>query len=154
MEIIRFVETNRLIGQEKTAGFVIQLRPIIDSLPIVLLDMICEYYPAEVCVLISSFQSCCEVWGYCLEDPQYPIANPAEESVNVLLGKRLIGCRLQSVQWGRDREADDKDCMIAVVEIAASRGRSVNILLYNTHNGYYPHEVYLDRFGDLDKQTI
>ena len=86
----------------------------------------------ELVFKISNGQSCCEVYGY------YMMENNKE--VNKL--SNHIGSTVKNVEYciSDDKEDDYKyNCKITVY---TDKGDFM-IILYNEHNGYYPHDISL-----------
>ena len=86
----------------------------------------------QIHVLIESGQLCCEEYGSKIELPQWMTSLD-----------QLVGAKLIRVYWGKDLKpftttqygGDWNACCIIV---DTNKGR-IKIILYNYHNGYYPH---------------
>ncbi len=105
----------------------------------------------QIYTLISSGRSCCEDFGCAFLKPH---------------DTSIIDAEVLSVKWGRHYDeslevvnADKLMCPLnnshknAVVEILTSVGM-VQLVAFNEHNGYYPHNVYASWNGYEDVQEI
>jgi hypothetical protein len=74
---------------------------------------------------IENLGNCCEKWG------MYTKNNLTE----------FIGAQYYSVSIGKPIIADDMMSIIKI-KINTDKGR-ITLQLYNQHNGYYPHDVFI-----------
>jgi hypothetical protein len=82
----------------------------------------------EIWGMIENCNLCCEEWGYGLHFPDER--------------KERVGDIVRSVKWGKDVIDSGTDKMQASIVIETNQG-SFQIRLWNTHNGYYPHKLYV-----------
>jgi len=74
---------------------------------------------------IENASNCCEKWG------MYTKNNLNE----------FIGAEYYSVAIGKPKIADDEMSIIKI-KINTNKG-NITLQLYNQHNGYYPHDVFI-----------
>ena len=104
---------------------------------------------ANIFVLISNGQGCCESWGYfSSEDDIMSFIGATLKEVNltdVALNKK---CVEESGYYGGD------DGGIQFVDFVTTKG-TFQLAVYNDHNGYYGHEI-LVTIGDnvICKDTL
>lgn len=155
MEIIDFKEIHLSLLKQTWEGYVIQLRIFRDDLHFCadheqIQDLVLEYSEREVYALISSGHLCCESFGFGTELPHQSTQEPIPEHISQIepyeVDEYLIGKRVDYIRWDTDR---NNSCA------SISIGNVVKILLYNYHNGYYPHDLYLTK-GDetVDFESI
>ena len=94
----------------------------------------------EIFIAISSMQSCCENWGYLVmndEDKEAFIGATLKEitTTDTALSTKIADMGGQSAGW-----LDAGDCVF--VNLETSRG-TLQLAVYNAHNGYYGHEVLI-----------
>lgn len=88
-----------------------------------------------VLVLIENDQQCCESWGYiCTNDSIKEFIGANLLSIN-LTDIALSNANLPSAGWCDERE-------IQFVNLHTSKGL-LNLAVYNAHNGYYGHSIYV-----------
>jgi hypothetical protein len=107
----------------------------------------------EYFILISSFQECCESWGYFV----------SEDDVSDFIGKELDEIVLTNTEletkrlgdnpyvkalkddggWNYTKEASE----IQFVDFKFSDGCVLQFAVYNAHNGYYGHPIYVVKDG-------
>lgn len=86
----------------------------------------------EIFVLISNDQSCCEDWGY------FDTNNDTEDFVGSnLLDLKLVDDCL-NVKKMEDLDMDAGD--IIFVNFETDKG-TFQLAVYNSHNGYYGHDI-------------
>jgi hypothetical protein len=85
----------------------------------------------EIILLIDDHHRCCEDYGYYIK--------PETD---------LIGAELKTIGWGRDQYSENE----AVIDIETDRG-VVQAVLYNHHNGYYPHHLWV-RWKDYEDMDM
>lgn len=75
--------------------------------------LVSEYAQRDLFILISSGQSCCETWGYCLEQggsyTEEPVSDHIPDNQEVLR-ESIVGKVVTSVKWGADR-SDSVACV-------------------------------------------
>ena len=90
----------------------------------------------EVFILISSLQHCCEKWGYLSSDDDLSL---------------FIGAKLQDVKLtdkALNQEIVEKSGYyeyaggIQFVDFITNKG-TFQIAVYNSHNGYYGHDIFV-----------
>lgn len=88
---------------------------------------------------ISSGQSCCEQWGYiCSEEEQEFHTYVGAELLNIKLTdvNRMVAKVDEELQYGFDCGG------IMFIDLETNLG-VLQFAVYNNHNGYYGHSVYL-----------
>lgn len=92
-----------------------------------------------VLLQIDTCQTCCEYFGARTE-PEDP--------------KEFVGAVVTDVRWGAEKKGiDDEYSGEASVEIQTSEGL-LRLVVFNEHNGYYPHEIEASWLGYRDKQEL
>ena len=103
--------------------------------------------------LITNFASCCEEFDVQLHN------------ADNLRAHDMIGAEIESVSWG-DKIAGQFDfdtggprpssCAYddtAIVNVVTNKGL-FQLIAFNEHNGYYPHDVYVEWRNYSDQQTL
>lgn len=112
--------------------------------------------------MISTFDACCELWGYKLKvskkcptckrcghriDEEYDEdddedgdgdSDDEDEDDCQDDPNEFIGAVVKRVKWMPDRVDDDTKTVVVRVETSLG---NLDLTVFNTHNGYYPHEV-------------
>lgn len=89
-------------------------------------------------ILIDNGQNCCESWGYFSSDDNF----------DDYLGKDLIDVSLTDTALNQQRVADSgwydgDEGGIQFVDFKFSDGSVLQFAVYNAHNGYYGHAIYV-----------
>jgi hypothetical protein len=89
----------------------------------------------EIFMLISSYQQCCESWGYLI----------SEDDTQSFVGSNLISVEvvdsaLNSKIVQAVNDCNDDYVNTLFVNVSTSAG-ILQFTAYNSHNGYYGHEV-------------
>lgn len=96
----------------------------------------------SVRVLIDSFQSCCESWGYISSDDDF----------TPFIGAILKEVKLTDVALNQQVVDDtgyyDEGGGIQFVDFVTSRG-TFQLAVYNAHNGYYGHGILVALGEDI-----
>ena len=96
----------------------------------------------SVRVLIDSFQSCCESWGYI----------SSADDFTPFIGAILKEVKLTDVALNQQVVDDtgyyDEDGGIQFVDFVTSRG-TFQLAVYNAHNGYYGHGILVALGEDI-----
>lgn len=93
---------------------------------------------------ISNGQSCCEVWGVHTKTELLETESESESDLSTdphPTPKDLIGSVYQSLEIST--VVQDFDTTSLCVTIQTDKGNLV-LTFYNEHNGYYPHEVWIE----------
>lgn len=117
-----------------------------DSVPFHPKELSCSSYSGfcvttdkqEIFIAISSMQSCCENWGYLVmndDDKEAFIGATLKEITTT--DTALKTKALEDLKSGY---VDAGDCVF--VNLETSRG-TLQFAVYNAHNGYYGHEVFI-----------
>ena len=86
-------------------------------------------------VLIENDQQCCESWGYiCTTDDIKEFIGANLLSIN-LTAIALSNTNLPAADWNNNME-------IQFVNLHTDRGL-LQLAVYNAHNGYYGHNIYV-----------
>jgi len=101
-----------------------------------------------ISLMIDNDQSCCEAWGYLMSED-----DPAKFVGATLFGVRLTDTNRSSMQflksgdegyyeadWDDPKVEHVSDGDVMFVDIQTDRG-ILQFVAYNSHNGYYGHEV-------------
>lgn len=90
---------------------------------------------------IDSMRHCCESWGYFSSDDDF----------SRFVGKEISSIDLDSEKEGSYEIPEDVGYLeyggIRFVTIHTTDGDSVQFAVYNAHNGYYGHEIFI-RIGN------
>ena len=91
----------------------------------------------EILVLINNYQSCCESWGYLTS-----LDNLTDFDGSELLNIELVDIELNSIVYEELQENMVSQNEAMFVNFHTSNGK-FQMVVYNSHNGYYGHNVYL-----------
>ena len=94
-------------------------------------------------ILIDNGQSCCEDWGYIVSNDHF----------KKFLGKEVISVKLTDKALNTKMVEKEKEIYeggIQFVDFNFSDGDSLQFAVYNSHNGYYGHDIVVAR----DKKVI
>jgi len=100
----------------------------------------------DILILISSYQQCCEDWGYF----------ESEDNLSKYIGSDFISLSIidetNSKKLLTNFENGDDLNQIMFVEIKTSIG-DFQFAVYNFHNGYYGHDVLIKMFDKIIEDT-
>jgi hypothetical protein len=109
-------------------------------------------FGSKVIVGISDFQTCCERYGLGVHTTETEFLSDKSPNLN--------GLNLISVKWGHNpivSEYDDMCCALVNLTVCSDSPdttRIVQIVAFNEHNGYYPHDVYVKWLDHEETQSI
>ena len=101
-----------------------------------------DYYPSgyegvliktnkqEIKLLISSGQGCCETAGYL----------STNDTVSEFIGAKVLGVTITDAGLSTADLEEDSTCCMMFCTIKTDKG-DFQFTAYNSHNGYYSHEV-------------
>lgn len=88
-------------------------------------------------ILIENEQNCCESWGYFSSDDNY----------EDFIGKDLVDVSLTDTALNQQKVQEsgwyDDEGGIQFVDFKFSDGSVLQFAVYNAHNGYYGHSIYV-----------
>lgn len=84
---------------------------------------------------IANYQSCCESWGYLMSQDDF-----SEFIGRKLIGVKVVDDKLQVYPFEQSHDQEDLTAMF--VNFETDNG-TLQFVAYNSHNGYYGHEVFL-----------
>lgn len=96
-------------------------------------------------VLIDNGQSCCEDWGYFASN---------DESFERFIGKQLVGVYLTDTALNT-KQVDDLylgEGDVQFVDFCFADGDKLQLAVYNSHNGYYGHPIFVLKDDAILKQ--
>lgn len=149
-------------GYELWAGALIH-----HNLPSVIESLVAEYAGQVVArIVIDSDQRCCEDFGTYLELNGMRIDFEGEDATSVArsnLVRRLLTAN--SVEWcperlkredndGSGRYTHEAGILIRGYSLDKESISNITVVLFNNHNGYYSHDIILQRHGHNDCQTL
>lgn len=96
-------------------------------------------------ILIENGQSCCEDWGYFASN---------DDSFERFIGKHLSGVYLTDVALNTKKvdELYVDDDQIQFVDFVFTDGDKLQLAVYNSHNGYYGHQIFVLKDDVILKQ--
>lgn len=103
---------------------------------------LCDGYKVETSkhtylIAIDNDQCCCESWGYFSSDDDF----------GNYIGKTLLSVELTDKALNRMKFEESgyyDDCGgIQFVDFKMTNGSALQFAVYNAHNGYYGHEIYV-----------
>lgn len=114
-----------------------------------------------VYALIENVRTCCEDYGFQItiddgKTDQIKVCCENSSSVDhddmELLRNTLVGNHIYSVNWGDKSEIKrtDPQTNTLTVSVQTISGLHINLILYNTHNGYYYHNTLVKWDGNED----
>lgn len=104
----------------------------------------------EIIVGIEEFQSCCEVYGYYMEYPDG--YNTLHDCIGLQIIDFTDGSSHRRCSYISYTESG-KYSNNLTININTTAG-VISCTLYNEHNGYYPHDIYMEFNDYTDKQTL
>lgn len=88
-------------------------------------------------IIIENGQNCCENWGYFSAGGEF----------SDFIGKKLVKLRIQSTESAESfRELDRMEIESSsaeFVDFIVDDGMVLQFTVYNEHNGYYGHDIYV-----------
>lgn len=107
---------------------------------------------------IDTGQQCCENFGIHVSFTENNKCTNTED-LAPLLGKQFISIKYDHARCTADYYDHDQDGGRVVFNLALKDPVSgtieiVKILIFNDHNGYYPHSFYVEGFGIKDQGSI
>jgi hypothetical protein len=87
-------------------------------------------------LLIDNSQSCCEDWGYLWSD----------DNLENYIGKELMSVKITDMALNTkmiEKEKDIYEGAIKFVDFNFSDGGVLQFAVYNSHNGYYGHDILI-----------
>jgi len=99
---------------------------------------------------IDNEQNCCEHFGcyYALEKPEIDIYG----SVMLSEVEQFIGLNVVNIHIYEIKGSDG--CRLMVMKINLEDNKQFHFVMYNFHNGYYPHSVWLNVYENYDTQPM
>jgi hypothetical protein len=106
--------------------------------------------------LISNEQLCCESFGCSLVEKlqsNHKLPDPFNRKYDLdqekILMKEIQNKYFIGFQWGRDYETNDKkttEILLSFLNYDDNQSalKVFSIVLYNDHNGFYPHDIVLE----------
>jgi hypothetical protein len=83
-----------------------------------------------ISLLIDSYQSCCEDWGYFM----------SEEDTDSYIGANLTDIQITDTALNKESFNDFYNEQVMFVDLITDRG-VLQFVAYNDHNGYYGHQA-------------
>jgi hypothetical protein len=98
---------------------------------------------------IDNAQNCCEHFGcyYALENPE----NNIYSSVMLSEALQFVGLNIVNIHI---YEINDDGGGLMVMKINLEDNKQFHFVMYNYHNGYYPHSVWLNVYENDDIQPM
>lgn len=98
--------------------------------------------------LIEDGQNCCETYGYIM----------SEDAVEDFVGANLLAvnfvdeaCNVKTEEILKDSWIDKGSCCF--INLETDQG-TLQFVLYNEHNGYYSHSVYLQTLTNIEVSCL
>lgn len=100
-------------------------------------------------IMISSCQSCCEDWGIYISPRNFDLVG--EVITDICYGHKVMDPELLKEKLYHHHY---EECNTVCVNITiASRETPIQIIAFNQHNGYYPHNVLI-RWKNRDGRLV
>lgn len=95
-------------------------------------------------ILIENEQNCCESWGYFSSDDNF----------DDYIGKELVDVSLTDTALNKEKLNDSgwydgDEGGIQFVDFKFSDGSVLQFAVYNAHNGYYGHSIYVIKDDEI-----
>lgn len=108
----------------------------------------------EIVIGIEDYQNCCETYDCELK---YPDGYDKETCIGLEIIDFTDGSAHSKCSYIRYNEYEDNhkgdDYQSLTISINTTAG-VISCKLYNEHNGYYPHDIYMEFNDFTDKQTL
>lgn len=115
----------------------------------------------NIYILIAGIQQCCESWGYeaCTEEGIIETKDDLQDFIGaeLLSIERVEAENHNNIEiYSKLEEKIKEDCFnypdTEFINVKTSNG-VLQFVLYNSHNGYYGHEVYI-KFNDREIKSF
>ena len=103
---------------------------------------------------IDNMQNCSEHfgWYYALENPENNMfGSVIPEEVLQFIGLNVVNIHIYEIK--NTNEYDDVSGLM-VMKINLEDDKQFHFVMYNYHNGYYPHSVWLNVYENNDNQPM
>lgn len=112
-----------------------------------------------IILAIENTERCCEIFGmYVCTETETNIEKINEEFKDAVFEKvgfvsKISNQKLAKILHDEPKMYCDKDMQYAIIEIKTSKG-NFQLLSYNQHNGYYPHDILIEWGGFSEIQSL